>query len=342
MKKNIPIEQAIGMVLPHDITEIVSGEKKGAAFKKGHVIKEDDLDILRRIGKNNIYALTLNNDELHENDAAIMMAKAIAGVNIIYDPNPSEGKINFQSALKGLLKVDRQGLKEFNMLGDVMLATLHGDIPVEKNQNVGGCRAIPLVVSKDIIEKAVSIAQSRNSLLSVKPYIIKKGAIIVTGREVYEGRIKDAFKPLMRKKYQDFGIATVYEDILPDDTVMIKNSILKAFDNGAEIIICTGGMSVDPDDVTRHGIALAGAINAIYGSPVLPGAMFLVGYIENVPVLGVPACGMYFKTTALDLILPRVIAGEKLTREDIAEIGYGGFCMGCRTCNYPVCPFGKS
>ncbi len=342
MKKNIPVEQSVGMVLPHDITEIVRGEKKGAAFKKGHIIKEEDIDILRRIGKNSIFALTLNNDELHENDAAIMMAKAVAGANIIYDPNPSEGKINFQAAIKGLLKVDRQGLKEFNMLGDVMLATLHGNIPVEKDQFIGGCRAIPLVVSKDVIEKAVSISQSRNSLISVKPYIIKKGAVIVTGREVYEGRIKDAFKPLMRKKFQDFEIDTVYEDILPDDTEMIKDSILKALDNGAEVIICTGGMSVDPDDVTRHGIALAGAMSAVYGAPALPGAMFLIGYIDNVPVMGVPACGMYFKTTVLDLILPRVIAGEKLIREDIADLGYGGFCMGCKTCNYPVCPFGKS
>jgi len=342
MKKNIPIEKAIGMVLPHDITEIVRGEKKGTAFKKGHVIREEDLDILRRIGKNSIYALTLNNDELHENDAAILMAEAVAGANIIYDPNPSEGKINFKSGITGLLKIDRQGLTEFNMLGDVMLATLHGNIPVEKNQNLGGCRAIPLVVSKDIVQKAVSIARSKNGLISVKPYLFKKGAIIVTGREVYEGRIKDAFKPLMRKKLLDFGIDTVYEDLLPDDTEMIRSCILKAIDNGAEIIICTGGMSVDPDDVTRHGIATAGAISAVYGSPVLPGAMFLIGYIEKIPVMGVPACGMYFKTTVLDLVLPRVIAGERLNREDIAGMGYGGFCMSCNTCNYPVCPFGKS
>jgi len=122
---------------------------------------------------------------------------------------------------------------------------------------------------------------------------------------------------------------------------MIVDEIQACINDGAELIVTSGGMSVDPDDVTRMAIAEAGAEDIIYGTPVLPGAMFLSGRIGHIPILGVPACGMFFKITVFDLILPRVLAGEKISRKEIAEMGHGGLCRSCKRCQYPVCNFGK-
>lgn len=339
--KTVPVEEAIGMVLPHDITEIVRGEKKGPAFRKGHVIRPEDIEHLKRIGKNQIYVLELTEDEYHENDAALILAKAIAGENIVYDSEPSEGKVSFKSNISGLLKVEQEALFQFNMLGEVMLATLHDNTVVLPQKTVAAGRAIPLIIKRDIVHKAVKIAEGANGLVKVLPWRIKKAAIVVTGREVFEGRIKDAFCPVMTEKMQQFGIDVVYQTITPDDTDTITREIQTAVSRGAELVLCTGGMSVDPDDVTRVAIAKAGAENICYGSPVLPGAMFLVSYLKNIPIVGIPACGMFFKITVFDLILPRLLVGERITRREIATLGHGGLCLSCKTCRYPVCPFGK-
>ena len=339
--KTIPVEEAVGMVLPHDITEIVRGEKKGPAFRKGHVIRPEDIEHLKRIGKNRIYVLTMSEDEYHENDAALLLAKAIAGANITHDDQPVEGKVGFKSTISGLLRVEQEALFRFNMLGEVMLATLHDNTVVAPQKTVAAGRAIPLVIKKDIVHKAVRIAEDAGGLVKVLPWRIKKAAIVVTGREVYEGRIKDAFCPVMTEKMQQFGIDVVYQTIAPDDTDIITQEIRTAVSKGAGLVLCTGGMSVDPDDVTRVAIAKAGATDICYGSPVLPGAMFLVAYLNDIPIVGIPACGMFFKITVFDLVLPRLLAGERITRKDIAALGHGGLCLSCKTCRYPVCPFGK-
>ncbi len=339
--KKIPVTDAVGMVIPHDMTEIIPGEKKGAAFKKGHVITEDDIAHLKRIGKNHIYAMELSGHELHEDDAALTMAQAIAGPGIEYDRQPSEGKVNFHADIDGLFQVDRQQLMALNLLGEVMLATRHDNTVVKQGDPVAAGRAIPLVVPKALVDKAVSIASDVGGLIRVLPWKIKRAAIIVTGREVYEGRIEDAFGPLMEKKLKAFGLDILSVSLVPDDVGIILEKTDSALEAGAQLILYTGGMSVDPDDVTRMAIKEAGATDIVYGSPVLPGAMFLVGYIRNVPVLGVPACGMYFRATVLDLVLPRILAGEHIDREKIAALGHGGLCLNCKICNYPLCPFGK-
>ena len=340
--RTVKVEEAVGMVLPHDMTQIIPDIKKGPLFKKGHVITEDDIEKLKSIGKNNIYVLDIQQDEIHEDEAALKMAPAFAGTGIHFDPSPSEGKITLKARYDGLFVVKKEVLNRINMLGEVMMATLHTDTPVNEGQTVAGLRAIPLVLDRKTVENAVNIAEDAGHVIEVKPWTISKAAIVVTGQEVYEGRIKDAFAPVISEKLKQFDVKIVKSAIAPDDTEQIRNAIGDALECGAELIICTGGMSVDPDDVTRMAIAKSGARDIVYGSPVLPGAMFLAGYIDGkVPVLGIPACGMYYKTTVFDLVLPLVLAGIQIDRERIASFGHGGLCLNCKTCKYPVCPFGK-
>ena len=339
--KTVPVTEAAGMVLPHDMTEIIPGEKKGPTFKKGHVIKDSDIPHLQRMGKNHIYVLELSGDELHEDEAALAMAQAIAGPGIEYDSQPSEGKVGFRAETEGLLRVDRRRLLALNLLGEVMLATWHDNTVVKKGDLVAAGRAIPLVVPRQVVDEAVSIASNAGGLIRVLPWKIRRGAVLVTGQEVFEGRIKDAFGPIMKEKLKDHGVDVLSYSLVPDDAGMILEEIKKVLGMGTELILCTGGMSVDPDDVTRKAIEKAGATDMVYGSPVLPGAMFLVSRIGDVPVLGIPACAMYFRTTVLDLVLPRVLAGERIDRGKIAALGHGGLCLNCKRCSYPLCPFGK-
>ncbi len=340
--KKVPVEEAVGMVIPHDLTQIVKGKKKGPAFKKGHVVSESDIPLLKDMGKYNIYVLQLSENEVHEDDAARALAEAAAGENIVCDDAPVEGKVSFRSEVDGILRVNKEALYQFNLLGDVMLATLHQDMAVKRGMQVAAGRAIPLVIERRILDKAVSIAKEAGGLIHVSPWMLRRAAIVVTGREVFEGRIEDKFGPAMTKKLRDYGMEVVSVSKAPDHEAQIAHQIRKALAEGAQLILCTGGMSVDPDDVTRAAIAQAGATDIVYGSPVLPGAMFLISYLEGVPVLGIPACGMFFKTTVLDLVLPKILAGDKIGREYLASLGHGGLCMNCRKCRFPVCPFGKN
>ncbi len=347
--RTIPITKAIGMVLAHDITEIRPGEFKGRAFKKGHVIKEEDICHLQRLGKEHLYVLDIKEDELHENDAAYQLAQALIGDGVEMEGEPKEGKINIIASRDGLLKINADRLLAFNMLGDVMCATLHNNSLVKKGQLVAGTRAIPLVVKKQIVQEAVK--RAGGSVIQVKELRKPKAGVVITGNEVYYGRIKDAFKPIIERKIKAFGGEIVGVYYAPDDATYIETRLRELLDAGADLLITTGGMSVDPDDVTRFAIRNLGVSEMHYGSAVLPGAMFLVAYIERpaingqspgvVPVLGIPACGMYHKTTIFDLILPRVLAGERIGRKELAELGHGGLCLNCKECRYPVCPFGK-
>ncbi len=358
--KTIPVQEAVGMVLAHDITEIRPGEFKGRAFKKGHVVREEDICHLQRLGKERLYVLKIADDEMHENDAAYAMAEALIGDGVIMEGEPKEGKINMLAARDGLLKVDKERLLDFNSLGEVMCATLHNNTLVKKGQVVAGTRAIPLVVKKQIVNEAVRIAKGAKNghngegagVLSVKPLRKPKAGVVITGNEVYYGRIKDAFAPIIKQKIETFSGEIVGVYYAPDDASYIEARLRELIDAGADLLITTGGMSVDPDDVTRFAIRRLGVTEMHYGSAVLPGAMFLVAYLSTlnpsgggdsspIPILGIPACGMYHKTTVFDLVLPRILAGEHIGRHELAELGHGGLCLNCKVCKYPVCPFGK-
>jgi molybdenum cofactor synthesis domain-containing protein len=348
--KAIPVNQAVGTVLAHDITEIRPGEFKGCAFKKGHIIREEDICHLQRLGKERLFVLNVAEDEMHEDDAAYAIAKALMGEGVAIKGAPKEGKISIVAGRDGLLKIDRATLLKFNMLGEVMCATLHDNTVVKKGQTVAGTRAIPLVVKSAIVEEAVrTVERDRNAprgmrrsgVLEIKEMRRPKAGVVITGNEVYHGRIKDAFAPVITKKVEEIGgeLAGVY--YAPDDKAFIVDRLRELLNAGADLLITTGGMSVDPDDVTRFAIRELGAGDITYGSAVLPGAMFLIAYLGAVPIIGIPACGMYAKTTIFDLILPRVLAGERIGRKEVAALGHGGLCMKCDVCRYPVCPFGK-
>lgn len=338
--KVVKVEDAVGMVLGHDITEIVPGEFKGVAFKKGHIIREEDIEKLLRIGKEHIYIFEIDENTLHEDDAAIAIGKLICGQGVYYT-EPSEGKINIMPKYKGLLKIKREVLDEINDLGDMILATIHGNMPIEEGHLIGGFRVIPLIIDKKKIEGAEKILKEKGPIFEIKPYKKLKTALIITGSEVYKGRIEDKFGPVIERKVKAFDSEIFYKVIVPDELETIKEEILKSKDMGADLIIVTGGMSVDPDDKTPGAIKATGADIVSYGTPVLPGAMLLLAYLDNIPVMGLPGCVMFSRTTAFDLLLPRICAGERISRRDITRMGYGGQCLSCKVCTFPDCHFGK-
>jgi hypothetical protein len=339
--KTIPIQEAIGTVLAHDITEIRPGEFKGRAFKKGHVIRQEDICHLERLGKNHLFVLHLAHDEIHENDAAFAFARALMGSGVAVQDEPIEGKINIIAETNGLLKIQKDALLKFNMLGYAMCATLHDNTVVKKGQIVAGTRAIPLVVNKVIVQQATEIGKTAGQIISVRSMRCPKAGIVITGNEVYHGRVQDAFASVIGEKIRAVGGEVVGIYFAPDDEAYIESRLRELLHAGADLLITTGGMSVEPDDVTRFAVRNLGATDITYGSAVLPGAMFLVAYLGNIPILGIPACGMYAKTTVLDLVLPRLLAGESIGRRELSELGHGGLCMKCDQCRYPVCPFGK-
>lgn len=341
MPKSVPVDQAVGMVLPHDITEIVGDEKKGAAFKKGHIIRAEDIAYLKRLGKDHIFVLTLDASEMHENEAAVVLARALAGKEIEFSDSPQEGKIALKAAIDGLLRINKKSLLQFNMLGEVMCATLHDNTPVKKGETVAATRLIPLITTRKLIARAERIAMSGAPVVEVLALKKAKIGLVITGNEVFYGRIKDRFEEVLRAKAEALGSEILLVRFAPDDKEIIAGEIRYCAQRGADLIVTSGGMSVDPDDVTREGIMAAGATDVIYGTPVLPGAMFLSGTIGNRPILGLPACGMFHKITILDLLLPRILCGEMIGRPQIAELGHGGLCRNCQSCQYPICNFGK-
>lgn len=340
-QKRVSVEKAVGTVLAHDITEIRPGKFKGVAFKKGHVVGREDVCYLQRLGKEHLFVLDIAEDEMHEDDAAYALANALMGEGVEIKGDPKEGKINIIAGRNGLLKIKKESLLQFNMIGDVMCATLHNNTVVKKGQTVAGTRAIPLIIKKKIVQEAANVGARAGKIIDVKAMRRPKAGVVITGTEIYSGRIKDAFAPVIRNKIKAVGgdIAGIY--YAPDDHSFIQARLRDLIEAGADLLITTGGMSVDPDDVTRSAIRKLGATDVTYGSAVLPGAMFLVAYIGEIPVIGIPACGMYAKTTIFDLVLPRILAGEKVGRRDMAELGHGGLCLKCDPCRYPSCPFGK-
>jgi len=338
--KKINIEDAVGTVLAHDMTRIVRGKFKGVGFQKGHIVKKKDIPELLKIGKQYLYVLDLGKDQLHEDDAATRISRAISDQNLEFS-EPREGKINISTKYAGLLKINVDALLQVNKMESIIVATLKNNFPCKKKEIIAATRIIPLTIPTKNIEVLEVLAKETGTILSVKPYKALKVGAVVTGSEVYNGLITDDFGPSVGMKITDAGCTLIKKIIVSDDIESISNAVLELKDFGCELIVTTGGLSVDPDDVTRQGVARAGAEISFYGSPVLPGAMFMYALLGNIPVLGLPACVFYFKQTVFDLILPRVLAGEKIFEEDIAQMGHGGLCMNCKVCHFPVCSFGR-
>lgn len=338
--KLLKTEDAVGQVLCHDITQIIKGVTKDAVFRKGHVIREEDIPVLLSVGKDHVYIWEKDASMLHENEAAEILYHLCEGKHM--SPTPvKEGKIEVIADQDGLLKVDHRKMQNINSLGQMMIASRHGNFPVHKGDKLAGTRIIPLVIEKEKMEKAKEVCGAE-PILKLLPFVHKKVGIVTTGNEVYYGRIQDEFTPVLRQKLKEYDTEIVGEILCDDNPEKITAAILQLIYDGADMVLCTGGMSVDPDDRTPLAIKNTGAKVISYGAPVLPGAMFMLSYYDgHLPIVGLPGCMMYAKRTIFDLILPRLMADDPVTAEDLAALGEGGLCLNCAVCTFPNCGFGK-
>ena len=338
--KLIRTEDAVGHVLCHDMTQIINDQYKDARFRKGHIVTEADIPVLLSMGKEHLYVWEMTPGMVHENDAAERLL-ALCGQENMTRSEVKEGKIELKAACDGLFQVDSRRLIAVNSIEDIMIATRKGNTAVKKGDKLAGMRVIPLIIEEERL-RAAEAAAGTAPLLKLLPYVKKTAAIVATGSEVKNGLIQDTFTPVVRDKLAAYGIETVSVLYSGDGVDNVANAIAETRQTGADLILCTGGMSVDPDDNTPGGIRQSGARIVTYGAPVLPGAMFLLGYFEDdTPIMGLPGCVMYAGATIFDLALPRIAAGVEMTRTDFAVMGEGGLCLGCRPCHWPDCPFGK-
>lgn len=326
--KLIDTKDAVGKVLCHDITQIIKDVKKDAVFRKGHIIQAEDIPVLLSIGKDHVYIWEKEEGMLHENEAAAILARICQGSNM-EQTEVKEGKIELLAAIDGVFKIDRKKLVAVNSLGEMMIASRRGDIPVKKGQRLAGTRIIPLLIETEKMRKAEEAAGSA-PIFNVIGYKEKKIGLITTGNEVFYGRIKDTFSPVISDKLKEFGQTVAKQEILGDDPEKITAAILNNIQNeGMDMVICTGGMSVDPDDRTPLAIKNTGAEVVSYGAPVLPGAMFMLAYYNGkIPIIGLPGCVMYAGRTIFDIVLPRLLADDIIVPEDIYQLGEGGYGAG--------------
>jgi len=340
MLKKIKVTEAAGMILGHDITRVIPGQFKGPAFSRGHVISEEDIPEFLSLGKENVWIMELGEDEVHEEEAAIRIASAIGGTGLQFS-TPKEGRVNLIAKTQGLLKVNTALLREINSIEEILVSTLHNNTVCQPGRIVAGTKIVPLYTNEAKLKEVENICRLSGKVIEIKPFPEKRVGVVITGNEVFTGLIRDKFGEVIQRKCQALGSPIICQTIVPDDPDTIAKAILETKTKGSEVIVVCGGLSVDPDDVTVNGVRRSGAKIISYGAPVMPGAMFLYALLDEVPVLGAPAAASHNPTTILDLILPLILCGEKLGREDIIELGHGGLCLNCARCTFPVCPFGK-
>jgi len=338
--KLIRTEEAVGSVLCHDLTRIVPGQFKGAQFKKGHVVTAEDIPMLLSMGKDHLYVWEMQPGMLHEDEAAERLGAICRNEHMLAGPI-SEGKIELYAQRDGLLRIDLDKLNAINMLGEIVIATRHSMSPVKAGDKLAGARVIPLTIEEEKLIQAEELAGG-SPIMELLPYKLRRAAVITTGNEVFYGRVEDRFTPVIEKKLMAYGIETAAHTVTDDRPENILAAIEDMRSRDIELLICTGGMSVDPDDNTPGAIKESGTEIVTYGAPVLPGAMLLLGYYgDGMPVMGLPGCVMYAKATVFDLLLPLVASGVRISREYIAAMGNGGLCLSCPECSFPHCPFGR-
>ena len=340
MLKKIKVENAVGLKLAHDHTQILPGKFKGVGFRRGHVVRKNDIPKFLDLGKKELYVLTLAPGEVHEEDAARRMARAVTGRNLKLTA-PREGKVDFIAKTFGLLKIKVDALKKINRVGAVILSTRHNHSIVRVGDVVAGTRIIPLFIRETKVARVEEIGRRQGPVIEILPLRAKKVGVLVTGSEILEGRIQDRSADIVRSKTEALGSKVTKTAVVADDPLLIAAEIGRMKKAGCHVIVTTGGLSVDPDDVTLAGIRRSGAEIVFYGTPVLPGAMFAYARLGKTVILGTPACVVHDPVTALDVFLPRVLADDPVSAKDVAPLGHGGFCLRCPVCRYPVCPFGK-
>lgn len=339
--RKVPVEEAIGLPLGYDITEIVPGSKKRRAFQRGYIITSRDIPRLLSLGKKHIWICDDDDHLIHEDEAALRLARRAAGPGLALTA-PNQGRVNLQATVTGLLKIQVSQLQWINNLENIVFATLHNNQVVKPQQVVAGTRVVPLAIEAALLNEAEHLAGSPLPLVEVKPFLPLWVGVVTTGSEVNSGAIKDGFGHILRQKINAFGGRWMGQTIVPDDPELIAHEIQNFVAEGAQLILVTGGMSVDADDASPQGIRSSGAQVVFHGAPVLPGSHFMMAYLGRVPICGVPGGALFNRVTTIDLLLPRIFAGERVARADIVALGHGGLCQECDPCHFPVCPFGKS
>jgi len=326
--REVKVEEAVGLRLAHDLTQIVPGQFKGCLFPKGHIVALEDIPKLKDIGKEHLYVIELAETDLHEDDAALRMAAALCGDHVSYG-QPREGKVGIRSDIVGLASIAAEVVHEINGLGEIALATVLNHRVVRPGEGIAATRAIPLIVPESKVRAAEKIADDYRGKHGVAPIGVRplrslRAGMLTTGTEVFTGRITDKFGPAVKAKLEALGSEVAEQRFAPDDRHTIVNEIHYLREQGYDMILVTGGMSVDPDDRTPGAIAAAGADIVSYGTPMLPGSMLLFGYLRSVPIFGLPGCVMHDPYTSFDVLLPRILAGDTIAKEDIVALGYGG------------------
>jgi molybdopterin biosynthesis enzyme len=335
--KKINVENAVGQTLAHDITEVVPGKKKDVAFARGRIIEKGDIEKLLDLGKGHIYVTEGNEKEVHEDEAARRMA--LAATDDYMDISPAkEGRINIVAKVDGMVVVNKRLLSKMNKITNVLFTTVPDSYSVKTGDLVAATRIIPLYISEDHLHQAEEVA--RQGIVRILPFAPMKVGLVITGTEVATGRILDG-SARVEEKLRGYGLEVIGKTLVIDEIELIRDAVLEMIDKGADIIVTTGGLSVDPDDLTKEGVEATGAKIISYGSPVFPGAMFLVAQLKGKHILGAPACVYFNARTALDVFLPRVMAGKKITSAMVRDLAFGGLCLHCPQCHYPVCFFGK-
>jgi molybdopterin binding domain protein len=325
--KKINVRNAEGYELCHDITQILPGEFKGAKFLRGHIIRKEDIEVLISLGKENIFVMEEEDKEknlIHENDAAMFIVEKLnLDKEFFKISSIREGKINITAKEDGILKIDINTLNKINKIGEIILVTKYNNSYIKKGETVAATRVIPLLIEKSQLDEMKEIVKDRNVLTFKKIDKNKKLALITTGNEVYNGIIKDKSKEALLKKYKKYELNDMEQVFSPDDKDTIKKYI-KKFENEKDIIMCTGGMSIDPDDVTPSAIRESNWEIVTYGTPVLPGAMFMLAYKGEKVLIGLPGGVVFSEKTVFDVLLPRILANDRITRQEIIEMGHGG------------------
>jgi len=339
MIRKVPINNAVGLLLGHDMTEVVPGKFKGPAFRRGHIIEKEDIPKLLSMGKEHIYVVELEEEEVHEEEAALRLA-AMLGGDGIESSQPKEGRVNLKSTVLGILKINKNMVKKINSFGEVLVSTMHNNTTCYPGMTIAGTKIVPLFTTEAKLGEIEKMC-STGKVIKINPIRKKHVGLIITGNEIFKGIIQDKFGDVIRKKVEALGSTVNKQIIVPDNIEKIAEAVAGEKAAGCELIIICGGLSVDPDDVTVEGVKRSGARIISYGAPVMPGAMFLIAKLARTFILGAPGAVIYNKATVLDLILPRVLSDENIKGKDIADLGHGGFCYGCDRCNFPVCPLGK-
>jgi molybdenum cofactor synthesis domain-containing protein len=340
MFKKIRVEDAVGLALGHDLTKVVPGVCKKAAFKRGHIIQVEDIPEMLSMGKQHVYVVEEDEGDVHEEEAAFRLSRAFAGENTDFS-GVHEGRIDIRATISGLLRVDAELVGLINSIPDVVISTRHNNTVCEPGMTLAGTKIVPLYTTDTRLRQVEQLCAGRGKAVRVLPFILKKVGVVVTGSEVFNGLIKDKFTETMKAKIEELGACLHHSAIVPDEEDKIAAAVLEMKERGCDAIIACGGFSVDPDDVTVEGVKKSGAEIFSYGVPIMPGTMCMAAYLDGIPILGAPACAIWNKATVIDMLLPRALAGQVITRQEIVAMGHGGLCLGCQPCHYPVCPFGR-